>query len=336
MSTEQTPPPVEAPWPPPLDLTLPDPRPPLVRWTHPAPAPGLILLCAIAAELVPETPKAARAARPVPEVEPHTPDAPEPDGEALLDDLAEALGLIWVEPLTTPIPESIGRFNHERFERHLSEWRGLRYADLDILAEFISQQADLSLIMVGPNPPGSTPEGFQLRLNTVGFLVFSRILERRVASAMYAVYSNPVVQTPTIGEVFLRRDKKPDLRPDAELSDDMDVYGIWGFAQRYFDSQAMAHAAQQVFLAWEGGLNGVWRRACELVGTFAATADELTAAGHMVLVFLKGYAVACGLLGAERAAWLDRAKFDVTSELTYLWLKRRDTVSPPVAALVTP
>lgn len=331
MSTEQTQT-IEAPWPPPLDLTLPAPRPPLVRWTHPAPSPGLILLCAIAAELVPETPKAAQAARPVPEVQPHTPDAPEPDGEALLDDLAEALGLIWVEPLTTPIPENIGPFNHQRFERHLTEWRGLRYADLDILAAEISQQADLSLMLVGPNPPDSTPEGFQLRVSTVGFLVFSRIRERRVASAMYAVYSNPVVHTPKIGEVFLRRDTRPDLKP----SDPQDVIGIWGFAQTFFDSRAMAHAAQQIFLAWEGGLDGVWRRACELVGTLATTADERLAIQAMVMVILKGYAVACGLLGEERAAWLDRIEGHVHSELAYLWIKRLDAVSPPVAAMVAP
>lgn len=322
MSTEQTP---AAPWPPPLNLNLPCPRPPLVRWTRPAPSPGLILLCSIAAELVPETPKAARSARPVPEVEPHTPDAPEPDGEALLDDLAEALGLIWVEPLTTPVPENIGPFNHERFERHLSEWRGLRYADLDVLAAEISEQADLSLMMVSPNPPKSTPEAFQLRLNTVGRLVFSRICERRVASAMYAVYSNPVVQTPEIGGVFLRRDTRPDIKP----SDPQDVIGLWGFAQTYFDSRAMAHAAQQVFLAWDGGLDGVWRRACELVGTLATTADEREAVEQMVMVFLKGYAVACGLLGEERAAWLDRAKTDVKCGLIHIWIKRRDVVAPP-------
>lgn len=320
MSTEQTP---AAPWPPPLNLNLPCPRPPLVRWTHPAPSPGLILLCSIAAELVPETPKAARASRPVPEVAPHTPDAPEPDGEALLDDLAEALGLIWVKPLTTPIPENIGPFNHERFERHLSEWRGLRYADLDRLAEFISQQADLSLIMVSPNPPESTPEGFQLRLGTVGFLVFSRICERRVASAMYAVYSNPVVQTPKIGEVFLRRDTRADFKP----SDPQDVIGLWGFAQTFFDSRAMAHEAQQVFLAWEEGLVGVWRKACELVSTLATTADERLAIQAMVMVFLKGYAVSCGLLGEERTAWLDQIEGHVHSELIHIWIKRRDTVA---------
>ncbi len=314
-----------APWPPPLDLTLPDPRPPLVRWHHPAPSPGLVLLCAIAAELVPETPKAARAARPVPEVEPHTPDAPEPDGEALLDDLAEALGLIWVTPMTTPIPESIGPFNHERLERHLSEWRGLRYADLDILACDIAPQAELSLLMVGPNPPESTPEGFQLRLNTVGFLVFSRIPERRAASAMYAVASNQGAARPNIGEVFLRRDTRADLKP----SDPQDVIGLWGFAQTFFDSRAMAHAAQQVFLAWENGLDGVWRRACDLVSTLSTTADERLAIQAMVMVFLKGYAVACGLLGEERAAWLARIEGHVHSDLIYLWIKRRDTVAPP-------